>query len=271
MKRALITLIFIVFSLAAFAQERYVVYDCGPDARIFRSSTRAWDALVKGESLQENTVLHVRQKGALKILDKDTRRIYSNAKTGKQTVSSLIKASAKSSYSTFGNLNRQLAKNVKNSDHRGRYYSTYGATTRSEGELSYADSLYFDIYRGIHETASPETLRLVETKDLDGSVSFTVINDSDTRYYVTIIYGNESHLEPVLSEGIFGADVIPVSPRSSANLLSYKFIAPTGSNKYFLIASSREFWMEPLKNALRYMVAPDYSADAELVKVIPAK
>lgn len=271
MKRALITLIFIVFSLSALAQGRYVVYDCGQGARIFRNESRSWDDIKKGETLQENTLLHIRRQGLVKILDKTTNRVYSNVKTGRQSVSSLIQASSKSANSTFGNLNRQLARNVRNSDHRGRYYSTYGATTRGDGEVSFADSLYYSIFHGISNQAFANQLRLDEILNNDGTVSFSVTNESDESYYVTVVSGDSSHLTFCFDDSLYGVDVIPVLPHSTADLRSYKFVVPSGNDSYYLIAAQREFWTEPLKNALRYMVAPDYSADAELVKVIPAK
>ncbi len=271
MKRVLLTLIFIALSLSLSAQGRYTVYDCGSGARVFRTDSRSWAAVTKGEALQENTVLHIRQKGAIKILDNSTRRIYTNVKTGKQSVSSLIQASTKSSNSTFGNLNRQIAKNVKNSDHRGRYYSTYGATTRGEGEVTYADSLYYAIFKGLSTPSSPEHLRLDVSHNDDGTVSFMVKNESEVPYYVTILYGGTSNLFPCLEETIPGTDVIPVAPHSSANLLSYKFMAPSGGDDYYLIASRCEFWTEPIKNALRYMTPPDYSADSHLVQVISSE
>ena len=271
MKRSIFSLIILFFSLTMYAQKEYVVYDCAPSVKAFHVDTKTWNPLSKGDTLQENDLLQIRQKGSVKLLDNSTRRIYSNVKTGKQTVASVIKASAKSADSTFGNLNRQLAKNVKNSDHRGKYYSTYGATMRGyEDDLSFTDSLYFAIFNGINNQSAPVFLQLRETVNSDGTVSFLIENDSDSLYYVTIVYGNSTRLVACFNSEIYGTDVIPVEPHSSVNLQSFGFSAPAVDNGYFLIASIREFWTEPLQSALRYMMKPDYEADPNLVSVIPA-
>ena len=271
MKRALLILLLILSTLSMYAQKEYVVYDCAPGVKVYRTESGTWDLLSKGETLNENELLSIKQKGSVKILDKSTRRIYNNVKTGKQSVASLIKASSKSANSTFGNLNRQLAKNVKNSDHRGKYYSTYGATTRGyEDDLTFTDSLYFAIYNGIHNQMPSELLDLKQLVKPDGTVSFVISNKSDDLYYATIVYGNGSHIETCFDLAIWGSDVIPIGPHSTADLQSYGFCSPSEEGGYYLIASKREFWMEPLHNALRYMSCPDYEADSGLVLVIQA-
>ncbi len=271
MKRSIISLIILLFSLTMYAQKEYVVYDCDPNVKVFHVDTKTWDPLSKGETLRENDLLQIRQKGSVKLLDNSTRRIYNNVKTGKQSVASVVKASAKSADSTFGNLNRQLAKNVKNSDHRGKYYSTYGATMRGyEDDLSFTDSLYYAIFNGINNQLHPECLQLKKTINSDGTVSFLIVNDSDSLYYVTIVYGNSTRIIACFDSDIYGTDVMPIEPHSSANLHSFGFSAPADDCGYYLVASKREFWTEPLQSALRYMMKPDYEADPDLVSVIPA-
>ena len=269
MKRALLFLLLILSSLSMYAQKKYVVYDCAPGVKVYRTESGTWDLLSKGETLNENELLSIKQKGTVKILDKSTRRIYNNVKTGKQSVASLIKASSKSANSTFGNLNRQLAKNVKNSDHRGKYYSTYGATIRGyEDGLTFTDSLYFAIYNGIHNQMPSELLDLKQIINSDGTVSFVISNKSEDLFFATIVYGNGSRIETCLDSAVFGSDVIPIGPHSTADLRSYGFCKSSEDCSYYLIASKREFWTEPLHNALRYMSCPDYEADPNLVLVI---
>ena len=253
-----------------YAQKEYFVYDCAPGARGFCADTKTWTPLTKGETVHENDILHVRQKGTVKILDNNTRRIYTNVKTGKQSVSSLIKASAKRANSSFGNLNRQLVKNVKNSDHREKYYSTYGATMRGyNDDITFADSLYYAVYHGINNIYLSELIQLKESIDSDGTVSFSIINNSDVLYYATVVYGNKSRLELCLDADILGTDVFPIEPHSTANLQSFGFSPASSDCLYYLLASKREFWVEPLKPAIRYMVQPDYDADPDLLLVIP--
>ena len=270
MKRCFVSFLLIFFSLTVFAQKEYVVYDCAPDAKVFRVDTKTWAPLVKGETLNENDLILVKKKGMVKILDNGTRRIYSNVKTGKQPVSLLIKASAKSANSSFGNLNRQLAKNVKNSDHREKYYSTYGATMRGyNDDITFADSIFYAVFQGIKSLRPSELIQLKESIDSDGTVSFSIVNDSDDLYYATVVYGNKSRLEPCFDADIQGTDVIPIEPHSTANLQSFGFSPASGDCLYYLLASKREFWMEPLKPAIRYMVQPDFDADPDLLLVIP--
>ena len=254
-----------------FAQKEYVVYDCSPGVKAYRVQSKTWTPLTKGETLQEDDLLNVRQKGTVKILDKNTRRIYSNVKTGKQPVSSLIKTSAKSANSSFGNLNRQLAKNVKNSDHREKYYSTYGATMRGyNDDVTFTDSLYYAIFNGIDKINSSGLIRIEEIDNSDGTVSFSIVNESDDLYYATVVYGSRSRLDPCFDADIQGVDVFPIDPHSVANFQSFGFSPAADGSNYYLIASKREFWLEPLKPAIRYMVQPDFEADPEIVLVIPA-
>lgn len=271
MKRIIISLLPLLFSLTLFAQKVYVVYECAPDVKAYRVDSKAWVPLAKGEALQENDILNIRHKGTVKILDNSTRRIYSNVKTGKQPVSSLIKASAKSANSSFGNLNRQLAKNVKNSDHRQKYYSTYGATMRGySDDISFTDSLYYSVYSQINNMSPADFIRLKESVNPDGSVSFSIVNDSDDLYYATVVYGSKSQLVPCFDADILGTDVLPIEPHTTANLHSYGFSPASNNCCYFLVASRHEFWTMPLIPSLRYMVQPDFDADPELVLVIPA-
>ena len=271
MKRLLVILLFMLFSWTSQSQDKYAVYECSQAARVFRTDSRSWDAITKGETLQENTLLNIKKKGAISILDKSTRRIYSNVKTGKQTVSALIQASSKSANSTFGNLNHQLARNVKNSDHRSRYYSTYGATVRGDGEVTFADSLYYSIFQGITKQTYGNSLVLKETRNNDGTISFSIVNDSDSLFFVSLICGDKSHISLCFDGLIYGADVISVLPHSMANLQSHRFAPPSGNEQYYLIASQREFWVEPLKNALNYMSPPEFVADEKLIQIIPAE
>ena len=272
MKRLLILIAGILLPLVAtMAQGHYTVYECQQGSRIYRSSARAWDDLKKGESVDANTLVNPRKKGAVRILDNDTRRIYSNVKTGRQTVAALISSSSKNANATFGNLNRQLANNVKSSDHRGRYYSTYGATTRGDEELTFTDSLYFAIYHGVRTGTTNDCLKFIAQESGPGSVGFVVVNDSDAPYFITIARGNQENLTFCFDADLYGVDVIPVLPHTTANLTGYVFAAPAEGDQFYLIASPREFWVEPLKNAVRYMNPPEFSADKELVTVVLAK
>ena len=271
MKRTVVSLIIILISLTMYAQKEYVVYDCSPSVRVFRVDSRTWEPLCKGEALLGNDILNIREKGTVKILDNSTRRIYNNVKAGKQSVSSVVKASSKSSNSVFGNLNRQLANNVKNSDHREKYYSTYGAAMRGyEDNLTFTDSLYYAIYNGINNQIPSEQLKLQETINPDGSVSFSVVNYSEDIYYVTLLYGDNSCLEVCFDSDNLRTNVIPISPHSTVDFRSFRFSPSTDNRNYYLLASRREFWTEPLQNALRYMMQPDFEADSGFVLVIQA-
>lgn len=272
MKRVFIILMAIFFALAtAMAQNVYSVYDSPSNTRVYRTSSRSWDTLTKGEILDGTTIINARKKGAVKILDKSTRRIYSNVKLGRQTVNEIISSAAKSANSTFGNLNRQLAENVRNSEHRSRYYTTYGATTRGDDELSFTDSLYYAIFAGVQETTSLVPIYLIETTPVGGVVSFSVVNNSETGYYISIAYGNERQLEFCFNEDILGIDVILLPAHSNADLTGFTFAAPDEGMQYYLIASKREFWTAPLRNALKYMTPPEYSCEVEFITVVPAK
>ncbi len=139
-----------------------------------------------------------------------------------------------------------------------------------EDDLSFTDSLYFAIFNGINNQSAQVFLQLRETVNSDGTVSFLIENNSDSLYYVTIVYGNSTHIVACFDSEIYGTDVMPIEPHSTANFQSFGFSAPAADSGYYLVASKREFWTEPLQSALRYMMKPDYEADPNLVSVIPA-
>ena len=269
--RKVIMILCLILPLSVIAQERYSVYSSNSDTFVYNNETKSWESASKGTTLSLESIVNVGDKGEFQVLDSQTQRIYSSVKTGKQTIQSLISKATKKSNSTLGNFNKQVASNISTSRSFNKIYSTYGVTTRGDGELTFADSLYYSIYKGINSLDVPELVYFQESLNADSTISFTVVNNTEELYFVNVVYGNNSKLSPCFDENIGREYALIVSPNSSLSLTGFSFMPANDGSRYYLIASKRRFSLALVKNSLQYMMQPDFSAESEFLYVIPAK
>lgn len=265
MKR-IILLLSIFLPFMAFSQSKFSVYKSVENVILY-DNDNLHHPVKKGDLLNEKDLIEVPVKNGIHILEKATNRIYTNIKAGKQTVGEVIAKSEKDANSTFANLNRQIVKNISKNNH-GKGYSTYGMTTRGlSGDLTYADSLYFAIYNTIHDMKPVDYLTLEKKSNDDGTVSFLIENNGENVIYVSLLYGNSTHLSICLEEGFAECSSIPLPSNSILDLTSLKFIEPLTGEEYYVVASDKEFDLSPIKTMLRYMREPDFSADPALISI----
>lgn len=269
--RRIILLLLIFLPMVSYAQGKYSVYRCVEDVKVYNNGSRTWTPVEKGDVLDGNDLVEVPVKQGLHVLESGSNRIYANVKAGKHTVRDIIEKSVKDANSTFKNLNRQIVKNVAKSG-QGKGYSTYGMTTRGLGDdLNFADSLYFSIYECIRNFQSVDCLSLCKVNNEDGTISFLIENNSDVVLYVSVVYGNISHISLCLEDELMELGALPLHPHTSLDLTSFKFIEPLEGENYYVIASEQGFDLAPIKTRLRYMREPDHSADAGLVMIAVAE
>lgn len=269
--RRVVLLLFVLLPVVAYSQSKYSVYKCVNDVKAYNTDSMAWGSVEKGDVLDGNDLVDVPVKQGLHVLESGSNRIYANVKAGKHTVRDIIEKSEKDANSTFKNLNRQIVKNVAKSG-QGKGYSTYGMTTRGLGDdLDFADSLYFSIYECIRNIQSADCLSLCKVSNDDGTISFVIENNSENVVYVSVVYGNSSHISLCLEDEFMELGALPLQPHTSLDLTSLMFIEPLEGENYYVIASEHWFDLAPIKTRLRYMREPDYSADADLVMVAVAE
>ena len=269
--RNFIAILCLMLPLSVLAQERYSVYSCNNDAYIYNYETNKWESASKGTRLTLETIVNIGDSEGFQVLDSQTHRIYSCVKSGRQTIKSLISKATKKSNSTLGNFNKQVVSNISTSRSFNKIYSTYGVTTRGDGELTFADTLYYSIYQGISSADISDALCLQEHRNTDSTVTFAIVNNTGEQYFVNLVYGNNSQLRSCFEDNAGDNCAFIVSPNSSLNLAGFSFMPSDEGNKYYLIASQRKFSLASIKNSLQYMVPPDFSAASDLVYVIPSK
>ena len=270
MKRVVL-LLFVLLPVMSYSQNKYSVYKSAGNVKTYNTDSMVWASVEKGDVLDGNDVVDVPLKYGLHVLEPGSNRIYANVKVGKHTVRDIIEKSKKDANSTFKNLNRQIVKNVAKSG-QGKGYYTYGMTTRGLGDdLNFVDSLYFSIYECIRNFQSVDDLSLCKVTKEDGTISFVIENNSETVLYVSVVYGNSSHISLCLEDEFMELGAFPLQPNTSLDLTSFKFIEPLEGENYYVIASELGFNLAPIKTRLRYMREPDYSADADLVMIAVAE
>ena len=269
--RRIVLLLLIFLPMVSYAQGKYSVYRCVEDVKVYNNGSRTWLPVEKGDVLEGYDLVEVPVKQGLHVLESGSNRIYANVKAGEYTVSAIIEKSEKDANSTFKNMNRQIVKNVAKSG-QGKGYSTYGMTTRGlSDDLTYADSLYYSIYKTIRENTAEEDLSIKKIVNDDATISFVVENNSDSILYVSVVYGNSSHLSLCLEDGLVECSSIPLQSNEILDLTSIKFIEPLTGDDYYVIASEREFDLSPLKTRLSYMREPDFTAAEDLIIMSTAK
>ena len=264
MKR-IIMMLCVLLPVIAFSQSNFSVYKSAENVILYNDDN-LHHPVKKGDVLKESDLIEVPVKNGIHILEKGTNRIYTNVKAGKQTVGAIVTKSTKDANSTFANLNRQIVKNISKNN-QGKGYSTYGMTTRGQSEeLTYADSLYYAIYSIIQDIKSVEYLSPETNSYDDGTVSFIIENNGENDVYISLVYGNSSHLSICL-EGFAECSSIPLPSDSRLDLTSLRFVEPLPGEGYYVVASEKEFDLSPIKTMLRYMREPDFSADPELISM----
>lgn len=268
MKR-IILLLCTFLPILASAQSKFSVYRSVEDVVRYEDNLRY--PVQKGDLLSEKDLIEVPIKQGIHILEKETNRIYTNVKVGKQTVGAIIDKSEKDANSTFTNLNRQISKNIAKNSH-GQGYSTYGMTTRGlSDELTFADSLYYSIYTGVNNVNENDIVLMKKIVNEDQTVSFMIDNTSSKVMYVSILYGNPSRLTICLDGVLSESGAIPVLPYSTLDLTSYKYIDAETNECYYLISSDKMFDMSYIKSKLLYMRAPDFTIEDIITTVSIAK
>ena len=271
MRRVLI-LICLLVSIVSNAQVKYSIHRCEGKVWTYDANSNSWSRASSGDVLDLKTVIDVPAKDGVQIFESTSNRIYSNTKAGKQTVASLIEKSEKNATSTFANLNRQIIKNVTKAG-QGKTYSTYGMTTRglSEG-VTLVDSLYYAIYMNFQEEGDDQCgVRLNKITNLDESISFLIDNHENRTLYISLLYGNSSSLSLCLDETLFREGAFALPGNSILDLSSFKFVEPRDGNNYYLVVSEKKFSLLPIKNVLRYMRKPKFTADKGLITVMPTE
>jgi hypothetical protein len=261
MKR-IILLLCTFLPILASAQSKFSVYRSVEDVVRYEDNLRY--PVQKGDLLSERDLIEVPVKQGIHILEKETNRIYTNVKAGKQTVGAIIDKSEKDANSTFTNLNRQISKNIaKNS--QGKGYSTYGMTTRGlSDELTFVDSLYYSIYTCVNNILDNDVISMKKIVNEDETISFMIDNTGSKVIYVSILYGNPSHLTICLDGVLSESGAVPIPPHSTLDLSSYRYIEPDTHAGYYLVSSDNMFDLSYIKSRLLYMRAPDFILDENI-------
>jgi hypothetical protein len=267
--KKLIILLCLFLPILAIGQNPYSIFSCTEEVKMFDESTKSWRPVKKGTKIDAGTLLIAPNKESVQILDDRTNRIYTNIHCGKVTVGSILDKSSKAANSILTNLNKQIAKNI--TKQKGSGYSTYGVTTRGLKEtLDFADSLYYAIYSNIKNPSPSECKKIEKVKHENNIISFIIKNESDDPIYVSIVYGNMDQMQVCLTESMFEGGAVKIPAQTSLDLSAYKFVDQEEDKQYYLVSSNESFSLIPISNNLKYMRAPRFEAEQNLVEITPA-
>ena len=267
--KKLILLLCLFLPILAIGQNPYSIFSCTEDVKMFDESTKSWRPVKKGTKIDAGTLLIAPNKESVQILDGRTNRIYTNIHCGKVTVGAILDKSSKAANSILTNLNKQIAKNI--TKQKGSGYSTYGVTTRgSKDSLDFADSLYYAIYSNIKNPTPSECKEIEKVKHENNIISFIIKNESDNPIYVSIVYGNMNQMQVCLNDSIFEGGAVKIPAQTSLDLSAYKFTESQDDKEYYLVSCKTMFSLLPISHKLRYMRAPLFEAEQNLVEITPA-
>ena len=239
-----------LLALPLAAQGRYSVYKTKGTVKICPKAQSTWTDAARGGELQLGDRLQLGEHSAVTIFDNTNSLLYTYETAGECTVMEAVRSVRDKAGSRTGAVNAEMRRSIEGSSGAGMSNAILGASFRSQGEVSYTDSLAVSLRRLAGSAQGGSQLSLTLVADEDATV-FKLKNASSIPLYVNVLRVLGEDLTVCLEfDGKEGSEGILLDAGADLLLDQYPFVTLEGA-RYLMFGTTRFYDTRSLQRALR--------------------
>ena len=224
---------------------------------ISKKNGNSWVALIKNTVVRESETVKINPSSSLKVLDSDTRQIFTFETQGEFKIADLLKKSAKENSSLFGRINSEVKNNFASSNTKS--HKNVGASKRALWEEEELEKLFTAVFEGLENGEDRGGIKVSKIETGDGLFYMEFNNNGTEPIFVNLFVGDEDGNWATVYE-FEGEESALLIPGEKTIKIEHMVFAPLPDSHFVVVGYKEPFDAAQLAEMLSDNLEPQEEA-----------